>query len=82
MRSTPALVFSGLCVVAGTVTYCVTGEQGFAMVLLGMSGASGVGAGAVAKREETKQREIARAEQRRADHWQEQTQAILMHRDR
>ena len=82
MKSTPALVFSGLCVVAGTVAYCLTGEQGFSTILLGMSGASGVGAGAVAKREETKQRERAKAEQRRADHWQEQTQSILMHRDR
>jgi len=76
VKSQPALAFSGLCVVAGTVTYCVTGEQGFAMILLGLSGASGVGAGAVAQREESKQRERADSERRRADHWQEQTQIL------
>lgn len=74
--TTPALVFSGLCAVLGTVVYLASGNEGFAMILLGMGGAGGVGAGAAAKRAETRERSRADAEQKRGDYWQEQTQSM------
>ena len=77
----PALIFSGLCVVAGTVVFIATRDTTVTMMLFGLGGASGTGVGILARRNEGRERERANNEQRRADHWQEQTQTMLR-RDR
>jgi len=74
----PTLIFSGLCVVAGAVVFILTRDSAVAMTLFALAGAGGTGVGVLARRGEIRAQAVAAAERERADHWQEQTQTLLI----